>query len=132
VYWLQISRDKSGTGLKLMNFHLKEVFDLEIEKAIEHYKRANFERSFYHLERAHILGQSYTFLHMRSHVWMFKVGWKKRDYKEVLGQITRIIASLLFTRIWIPVGNTGGANVSPFKPMPISDELKEILKKEGK
>ncbi len=28
-----------------------------------------------------------------------------------------------------PMGNTGGANVSPFKPMPIPDDLQELIKK---
>ncbi|RFA29999.1 hypothetical protein CAI21_08880 [Alkalilimnicola ehrlichii] len=27
----------------------------------------------------------------------------------------------------IPAGNTGGANVSPFKPMPIPPDLAELI-----
>ena len=38
-------------------------------------------------------------------------------------------ASIVFSRIWVPLGNTGGTNVSPFKPMPIPDDLKRFLSK---
>ena len=28
---------------------------------------------------------------------------------------------------WVPTGNTGGANVNPFKPMPVPDDLRPYL-----
>ncbi|HQY36224.1 MAG TPA: DUF3703 domain-containing protein [Pseudomonadota bacterium] len=31
------------------------------------------------------------------------------------------------TRIWVPPGNTGGANVPALRPMPVSDELRQWL-----
>jgi hypothetical protein len=58
---------------------------------------------------------------------MLKIGFKKRNFKEVLGQVTRIIASILISKIWVPLGNTGGTNVNPLKPMPIPDDLKRFL-----
>lgn len=55
---------------------------------------------------------------------MLKIGLTGKDAKEVFGQILRIIAvfpASLFR--WVPVGNTGRANVSALKSMPIPDDL---------
>ncbi len=113
-----------------MKLNLKDAYNIEIEKAIELYKLDDLDKSFKCLERAHILGQSYILPHTRSHWWMFKIGLKKRDIREVVGQLTRMIASVLFSKIWVPLGNTGGANVNPLKPMPIPEDLQKILDEE--
>jgi hypothetical protein len=112
-----------------MKSQLKNAFNLEMQQAISLYQQGQFESAFLHLERAHILGQAYVIPHTQSHWWMLKVGLKTHDIREVLGQIPRMLASMIFSRIWVPVGNTGGAKVSPFKPMPIPDDLKAILQK---
>ena len=62
---------------------------------------------------------------------MLKLGASGRDWREVLGQLSRIIAAAVFSRIWVPIGNTGRANVSAMKPMPIPDDLRRILTQEG-
>lgn len=64
---------------------------------------------------------------MRSHLRMWGWAWRQRQPREIFGQTTRILAAVLFTRIWVPEGNTGGANVSAVKPMPIPDDLKTLL-----
>jgi hypothetical protein len=88
--------------------------------------------AFAHLERAHILGQQRTWRHVNIHVWMLRVGWARHDFREVVGQITRIVAAALFSRIWVPMGNTGGANVSAFRPMPVPEDLEGILQANGR
>jgi len=85
------------------------------------------DRAFHHLERAHILGQRRTWLHVKSHLGMLRIGWQRRDVSELLGQATRIAAAALFSWAWVPAGNTGGANVSPFKPMPVPPDLQLLL-----
>lgn len=85
--------------------------------------------AFRHFERAHILGQRRTRLHVRAHIAMLRVGWRRRDRKEILGQLKRIVAATLFSRIWVPEGNTGGANVSALEPMPIPEDLEHILRR---
>lgn len=114
---------------KIMQKKLKEAFNLEMNKATHFYQRNEFDSAFSHLERAHILGQSYIIPHTKSHWWMLKVGYKKHNFREVFGQMTRIVASILFSKIWVPLGNTGGANVNPLKPMPIPEDLKNVLDK---
>ena len=43
------------------------------------------------------------------------------------GQLLRILAAAFFSRIWVPIGNTGGANVPAMKPMHIPADLRAIL-----
>lgn len=89
-------------------------------------------RAFAHLERAHVLGQRSTWRHLRAHAAMFGVGIARRDAREVLGQATRLLAAALFSRIWVPAGNTGGANVSALRPMPVPDDLRALLDTDGR
>jgi hypothetical protein len=58
---------------------------------------------------------------------MLKIGFVTGNYREVFGQVVRIIASIFFSKIWISLGNTGGTNVNPLKPMPIPDDLKSFF-----
>lgn len=95
----------------------------------ENLSATNFENSFYHLENAHILGQKHIYRHIVSHYWMFIWGIKTKNSKEIIGQTLRIIASLLFTLLWVPAGNTGGANVSPIKSMLVRKELQKYFSK---
>lgn len=110
-----------------MRTKVKDAYDIELNKAICFYKLNDFDASFYHLERAHILGQNYIIPHTTSHWWMLKIAIRKNCAKAIFGQTTRIIASVLFSRIWVPKGNTGGANVNPMKTMPIPEDLSKIL-----
>jgi hypothetical protein len=117
-----------------MNMHpeLRRAYDAEMTAAIEQYNANALEQAFSHLERAHILGQSFPIEHARSHWWMLKVGWKGRDFAEITGQLPRILGALLFSRVWVPVGNTGGAHVPPFKSMPIPTDLETLLDTYGR
>jgi hypothetical protein len=83
--------------------------------------------AFRHLERAHILSQRHTWQHVHVHWLMLRLGWSVRDWQEVLGQCSRVVAAALFSRIWVPIGNSGRANVSAVKPMPMPDDLRSIL-----
>ena len=66
----------------------------------------------------------------QSHWLMLRAGWQLRDFREVPSQVPRIIAALLFSKIWVPLGNSGRARVSAFAPMPISPELQRLLQGE--
>lgn len=49
---------------------------------------------------------------------------------EMMGQFIRIIGAMTKTPFGIyPTGNTGGTNVWFFKPMPVADDLQQILNK---
>jgi len=110
-----------------MRAKLRNAFNAEISEAIRLYQQSELDEAFTHFERAHILGQPYIIPHTRSHWWMLKVGWKRGSFKEIFGQLNRIFAAIIFSRIWVPLGNTGGANVNPLKSMPLPDDLARIL-----
>lgn len=106
---------------------LEQAFAQEWDLARAASRAREHDRAFRHLERAHILGQRRTWLHIKSHLGMLQVGWQRRDRREVPGQLLRIAAAALFSRLWVPAGNTGGANVSAFRPMPIPQDLQALL-----
>ena len=83
---------------------------------------------FRHLERAHILSQTSTIEHVRVHGRMLLWGLRRRDVREVTGQMQRMVGAAAVTGLGlIPHGNTGGSNVSPFKSMPIPEDLSAII-----
>jgi hypothetical protein len=106
---------------------LRAAFEHEWQQASDAENRGEFDIAFGHYERAHILSQTITWLHVRSHVGMLRIGWRRRSPREILGQMSRIVAASLFSRLWVPVGNTGGANVSAFRPMPLPPDLHALL-----
>lgn len=108
---------------------IKRFVDDEIAQGEACLKTNDLTAAFHHLERAHVLGQSVTSEHARVHWLMLKIGWKKRDWCEVFGQLFRIVGASTKTPFGIyPRGNTGGANVSPFKSMSIPPDLSRIIK----
>lgn len=109
-----------------MNERRRRAFEDEWAKARSALRSGDLRQSFAHLERAHVLGQRSTRLHVRSHLAMLQVGWRRRDVREVTGQLFRIVAAALLSRVWVPEGNTGGADVSAMKPMPWPEDLRHL------
>jgi len=105
----------------------RRAFDAAMEAARCAYARQDWSRAFAQLERAHILGQRRVGAHNLSHWWMLKVGWQRREAREIRGQVLRLLAALVMSRLWVPVGNTGGANVNPLQPMSIPDALRDVM-----
>ncbi len=103
------------------------AFHCEMQFANDARKENELNLAFRHYERAHILSQKYTFPHIKSHIGMLRIGLLRKDMREIFGQCIRMLAALVFSKLWVPIGNTGGANVSALKPMPIPDDLKPLL-----
>lgn len=112
-----------------MKNRINKYVDEEIDKASSLIKSNELKSAFHYLERAHVLGQAITMEHTRVHWLMLKLDWKKKDWREIFGQLFRIVGASTKTPFGIyPTGNTGGANVSPFKSLPIPDDLQKIIK----
>jgi hypothetical protein len=95
-----------------------------IQDARAAYSAGDLDGCFRLLERAHILGQPWVVPHTVSHWLMLKVGWRRKDGREVRGQLMRLAAGGLLSLVgWLPEGNTGGADVSPVRPMPLPADL---------
>jgi hypothetical protein len=61
------------------------------------------------------------------HALMLRVGWARRDAREVAGQLARLVAAALMSKVWVPAGNTGGANVGALRPMPVPEDIARLL-----
>lgn len=117
-------RFDSTHGVHSMASQAKQVFRQEMAWAKGRFAARQWAETIHHLERAHIVGQRYFWGHLVSHLWMLRVAWARQDWPEASGQVKRIIAVPLgYLTGWVPVGNTGGANVSPIQPMPIPLDL---------
>ena len=81
-----------------------------------------------HLERAHILSQPMAGPHLRTHLAMLGVAVRRRRGREIFGQVLRLVVA--GPGSWsgrYPVGNTGGADVSALRPMPVPEDLRATL-----
>ena len=81
-----------------------------------------------HLERAHILSQPMAGPHVRTHLAMLGFGVRRRRGREIFGQAVRLVVA--GPGSWsgrYPVGNTGGADVSALRPMPVPEDLRASL-----
>lgn len=107
---------------------IKPYWDREVASAAEAEAGGDPMRAFEHLERAHVLGQNSTWLHTRTHILMMRWGMRQKRRREVAGQIFRILGAAAKTPLGlVPAGNTGGANVSPFRKMPIPPDLQVLM-----
>jgi hypothetical protein len=80
------------------------------------------------LERAHILSQPWPTPHVRAHAAMVRLAIGQRDLREIAGQLLRLVVAGPASAIGrYPAGNTGRARVPATRPMPLPDDLAELL-----
>ena len=85
------------------------------------------------LEDAHVLSQPWALWHVRVHGSMLAAGARAGDGREVWGQLVRLVVAGPGSATGrYPVGNTGRARVSATRPMPIRDDLAELLRAAGR
>ena len=114
----------------MSRFHhrIRSAVQAELDAATRADERGEAGTSFRFLERAHVLGQASTSLHVRVHCLMLRWAIRQHRGAEAAGQVLRIVAAVCKTVIgWVPRGNTGGANVSPLRRMPIPADLQQHL-----
>lgn len=111
---------------------LKPFYQIELKNYQQEIINGNLEKAWTHLERAHVIGQKYPIEHSFTHWKMLLFGIKIKNSKEIIGQLPRLILGGVKSFIGtVPIGNTGGANVPPLKPLPIDKELQTIFKNAG-
>lgn len=107
---------------------VRTAYESALGVAHEAERLGRLDDAFAALERAHILGQRFLVPHIVTHLGMLRIGWKRRDVREIAGQVLRLAATLPGYLIgWVPKGNTGGANVSALKPAPLPEDLTPLL-----
>jgi Protein of unknown function (DUF3703) len=107
---------------------LRVHFEKELQLSRSTFSKGYLKEAWRHLERAHILGQAWPLQHTKAHWRMICFAFRIKNTKEILGQIPRLLVGGVKSFVGeIPVGNTGGADVPPLKPMEIPNDLKAIL-----
>ena len=122
--WRLLSRRIDDRNRLTFGNRIRTYVEVELNAAQEADQAGDPLSAFRHLERAHVLGQRSTVLHVLVHMKMLMWGLRHRNRREVMGQVTRLIGAA--TKTWvglIPQGNTGGASVSAFKSMAMPDDL---------
>jgi len=107
---------------------LREAWSAELAAARAARDQEDLKEEWRHLERAHILSQPMAGAHVRTHGAMLGCAIRRRAPHEVAGQLFRLIVAAPGS--WTgryPVGNTGGADVSAFRPMVIPEDLAKFL-----
>ena len=111
---------------------LKPYYNQELVSYSQRLAHQDLCAAWNHLERAHVIGQAYPWPHTYVHWKMLQFGISIKSWKEVFGQIPRLLVGGVKSFVGkIPVGNTGGANIPPLKPLPIDPEILEMFKKAG-
>ncbi|WP_137753313.1 DUF3703 domain-containing protein [Sphingopyxis sp. L1A2A] len=111
-----------------MDLGIKAAFASEMAAARAAEAAGDMALAKHYLERAHVLGQRWYAAHVQTHFHMLRLALKQSDAKEARGQLVRLIGAGPFHLAgWVPVGNTGGADVSATRPMPIPADLQVYL-----
>jgi hypothetical protein len=104
---------------------VKTAFDTQLQLARS---TAAIDQRWTALERAHILSQPWPVPHVRTHTAMIGLAIRQRDAREILGQLVRVLVAGPASAVGkYPAGNTGRARVPATRPMPIEDDLAQLL-----
>lgn len=106
---------------------LRDAFEQQLDAGRHALDEQRPADALTHFEAAHILGQSWTGLHVRSHLALLRWGIRAGRPSEIVGQALRVVAAAAFTWLWVPTGNPGSTRVNAFDRRPISNELAEVL-----
>lgn len=97
----------------------KTELNLLIQTSNEAEQRTGYTEALYFLEKAHLLSQPYAWSHFYVHALMLKLAFRHRVWKEVLGQIPRLVLAIpgsLTGRA--PKGNLGSTKMGIFEEAP--------------
>lgn len=108
--------------------HIRPSVQAELDAARRLEAAGDATGAFRRLQRAHVLGQAATREHVRVHWQMLRWALRRRDAVEAFGQAWRLVAAAVLTWAgWVPQGNTGGADVSGMRRMPVPPELQRLI-----
>jgi hypothetical protein len=115
-----------------VNVPLRRAFDREIALGQALIASGDLERAMRHLERAHVLGQPFVGAHWKAHASMLALELRRRKFAAAWGQVLRLLLGAIGSAVGIiPVGNTGGSDISMFKRLPIAPDLQAIIDGSG-
>jgi hypothetical protein len=111
-----------------VNTNRRQAFNREIALARNLIAAGDPKVAFKHLERAHVIGQTFVATHAKAHWLMLRLEIRRGRVAAVFGQAVRLVLGVVGSAIGVvPIGNTGGTDISMFKRLPIAPELQEII-----
>jgi hypothetical protein len=122
--WMNLHKGKTMSELATL---AREAYANEIHLARLAERCGQYEVALDQLARAHVLQQTSTLRHAWVHWLMLRVGMHGRDWREAIGQLPRLVSALIFSRVWVPRGNSGRARVSAFAPMAVPTDLRHLI-----
>lgn len=126
--WRLVTRRTASVDARSFGARIRPKVEAELLAAKRTDSNGDESASSYHLERAHVLGQTSTVEHVRVHARMLGSGIRYRRAREIFGQVQRVIGAAIATPLrFIPHGNTGGSNVDPFRSMPVLPDLADAI-----
>jgi hypothetical protein len=110
-----------------MKHALRQAFEAEMAAGRRCLEKGRLSQAFLHAERAHVIGQRQVIPHVQSHWLMLRIDLARRSPAEVWGQAVRIVLGALGSAIGVvPIGNTGGADISMFHRLPADPEIARL------
>ncbi len=109
---------------------LRPHYQAELNAYQQYLAAEDLQKAWHHLERAHIIGQPWALEHSQVHWLMLRFGFKIKSWKEIRGQILRLLVGGVKSFVGkIPVGNTGGANVPPLQVLDLPADLEPLMQR---
>lgn len=97
----------------------KTELRLLIQTSHEAEQRTGYTEALYFLEKAHLVSQPYAWPHFYVHALMFKLALRHGVWKEVLGQIPRLLLAIPGSLTGkAPKGNLGSTRMGIFEEAP--------------
>lgn len=113
-----------------MHPELRQAYEREMASARAACLAGALGTAMGHLEVAHVLGQRQVAPHVATHWWMLKIAFRRHSLPQAWGQLLRIVLGALGSSVGIvPIGNTGGTDISMFKRLPIDPALRRLFEK---
>jgi hypothetical protein len=127
--WVRFAEGKMEDSVNNVNDRIA-AYEQAVASGKSEFAAGRFVAAFRDFERAHVLGQPDFWRHWPVHLWMLRVAWRRRNRREIVGQLQRLaLTPLGHLTGRLPLGNTGGANVSAFKPMSLPEDLARYFRK---
>ncbi len=107
---MPMANSMAGTSMRT---ELQQALTQAFAEGRQALERNDSDAAYAWLERAHILSQRMPLRHAESHWLMLRAGWQVRDWREVAGQLPRILAALLFSESgcrWATRGGRGSVH----------------------
>lgn len=121
--WFKAAEKRTSATYRQFGIEIRKAHDAMVD-------REDYAATWRHLERAHILSQSSAWRHLCIHFVMFIYAIMRREIREALGQVPRMILAVPSSLLGLaPLGNTGRSSVGLFATASLPKDLETLVRK---